>query len=210
MGAGIPGFATTLIPDGPLHPGDAVLALVTGFTGAVIARRRPGAWVALAFVGPAMVAVLRHGAVVVDGYTQRPSPLVPVLLTAGVGLAGLRVTGRPGAVVPATIAACAAVWSVVPDTEMALAGCGVLVGLSAAVPRRPSRLLGLLPALAAVAAVVGTVGRPAGLLPATVAGFAAFGSVLTVTHRHRPPLPDRRSAPGARPHRSRRRRRLRR
>ena len=76
-----------MVPDGPLHPDDAVLALITGLVVATVARRRTGVWVALVFGGVAMVMILRQGAALIDGFVARPAPLA-LVNRSGIGMCG--------------------------------------------------------------------------------------------------------------------------
>lgn len=170
-----------MVPDGPLHPDDAVLALVTGLVVAAVGRRRAGAWVALLFGGVAMVMILRQGAALIDGFVARPAPLAPALVVCGVALIGV-VAGPsgPGSLIAGTVAACGVVWALVPDTEMALIAGGVLAGASVRPPRVASRAVGLLPVLSLAAAVVGTAGRPDRLVPAALSAVFAASAVVAV------------------------------
>ena len=172
-----------MIPDGPLHPTDAMLALGMGFGVAHLARTVPGVRAQLVLLATVTVLAVRQGDVVVTAWTQRPAPwLVTFGLATSLLLARAHVRRRRPPTVrvaAAVLAALAVVWAMVPDTEAALIAAGVLVGSLATVSGRGrTRRAGLLVALPYGAAVVGSIGRPAtlgpALLVATLAGLTCY------------------------------------
>lgn len=171
-----------LVPDGPLHPGDALVAAVAGAVLGVVFRRRAGAWVVAVVAGAWVVLRWRYASVVGDAVAGRDRPALDLALLAlpAVGLAIRRV--RTGPVARATLAALAAVWALVPDTEAPLVA-GVLLATAIAGPivagrsEDRTRLAGMLLVLPTAAALVGTAGRPAQHGPAL---FAAVATALGV------------------------------
>lgn len=172
-----------LIPDGPLHPDDAVAAVLIGLSVGLLLRRRRRAW------APAIVLVIwavvegRYGTAVADGFSaQGSSRLALVGLVAVVAATALRPWRRThlGIMV---LGALAGVWAVVPDTEAPLIAGALLAAAlvaSSGTGRRlkATRLDALLVLLPAVAAITGVAGRPERLTPAL--GTAVLGALLTV------------------------------
>ena len=113
----------SLIPDGPLHPDDAVAALIVGVIVGGLFGRRPVAGPLLAAAAATTLAI-RHPGFVPEGFLDRPTPVVAIagmLVATTLAAAALRV--RVPAPVHATMAsatiACAGVWahsSVVPSS----------------------------------------------------------------------------------------------
>ncbi|MEM9466181.1 MAG: hypothetical protein AAGA90_12465 [Actinomycetota bacterium] len=172
-------FAVQVIPDGPLHPEDAVIALIVGMVVGAVAGRR-------ADIGPALTAAAgatlwwRHPELVPEGFVERPSPLLVLLGAAVAGSviavsSGWSASRSPRLNLAVAASACAGVWATAPDTEPALIGGSVLAGgwWWAAGSRRPVTLLVVV--LPIGAAVVGTVGRP-DRLPLVLA--AAIGAAI--------------------------------
>ncbi|MEM9521100.1 MAG: hypothetical protein AAGA37_17400 [Actinomycetota bacterium] len=153
-----------MIPDGPLHPEDAIAALVIGAAGgALVGHTRVAA---PAVVGLYVITLaLRHPDFLPEGFVERPAPLLAVvalLFVAGM-IAGL-VSGRLAAPAPfvglVAVAGCGAVWSTAPDTEPALIGGLLLLAGTGFLRRAAARWAPLLIVVAPAAAVLGTVGRP--------------------------------------------------
>lgn len=169
------------IPDGPMHPVDAGWALTAGLAVALVAWRGPRRW--LLMVPAAFVAVVgwRPGAELIAGYTDRPWPLGAIVVTiVVVGLAAARPIALSTAA-PATVAACAGVWLVAPDTETALIGGVLVAGACVGIPRnRVTRLAALLVAIPVIGAAVGTVGRPERLPTALIAGALFAAPVVAI------------------------------
>lgn len=168
-----------LIPQGPLHPEEFVGALLAGLLAAVFARRDPRRWAAAVMIGASCVLVQRQGAALVEGFSHHRHGLLAALTT--VLVAGLAAAVRPRSpvVIAATVvAACAAVWMVVPDTEAPLIGGVVTAAAVSGVPSRSalSRWTNVLLVVPLVAAVVGSVGRPERL--GLALGVAAVAGAL--------------------------------
>lgn len=176
-----------LVPDGPLHPDLALLGLVAGLAAAVVVGRHARAWT-LAVVATALG--LAHGAqggLLADCLDRGDRASVTGVTVAVVAVA---VAARPrwSSAIVATGAASAAVWAVVPDTEVALLGAAVLVGATVVrllpgwLPDDRRRGNGALVLLPAIAAAVGTIGRPSRYPLAVVLGvLAAAGAVAAST-----------------------------
>ncbi|GJM38972.1 MAG: hypothetical protein DHS20C19_23390 [Acidimicrobiales bacterium] len=181
-----------LIPDGPLHPEDALLALVVGLVVGAAFRHRSLPWIT-GVVGAAWLFLRwRYGALLTDAVAARDRPLgIVALILAPVGLlAWSRL--RPRSVAVLTIGALAGVWAVVPDTEAPLIAGALLVGATAAASlgraELPAhRFAGGLVLLPLGAALVGSAGRPERFGPAVmvsllgaalVASVVRFGRVL--------------------------------
>lgn len=166
-----------LVPDGPLHPTDALVAVAVGVALGLVTRSGPRRWVGAVVVAVAVVASWRHGSVLLDGYRNRSETVFAVGATVvPVALAALRRSSiRQTAWLCA--GALAGVWTIVPDTEVPLIAGAALVGALAARPGDVrSRLAALLVLLPTVAAVAGSVGRPDRLEPALL--VAALGAGL--------------------------------
>ncbi len=180
-----------MIPDGPLHPADALLALSTGLFVGYAARPLPRRWTAFVIAAVLGVIAQRHGDVVARAWFERPMPLL-IASVAVVSVASARALvdrARPPTmrVVLPVFASLAVVWAMVPDTEAPLIAAAVMLGAVPGLPARDrSPCAGLLVALPFATAVVGTSGRPEALGPALVAGAAAgcaFYGVMTVIAR---------------------------
>jgi len=168
-----------LVPDGPLHPVDALWGLSTGLVVALVAGRRAQRWLVLVAVALGAVIVARRGGEVLDGYLDRPDSAAVLGTTAAVvALSALRPL-RVSTTACVALAGCAGVWAVVPDTEIPLIAGAVLAGAATRLPRdaviRPAGWLLLAPLIAAVA---GSVGRPSRLVPALALAVAAGGVAL--------------------------------
>ncbi len=158
----------SLIPDGPLHPDDAVAALIVGVIVGGLFGRRPVAGPLLAAAAATTLAI-RHPGFVPEGFLDRPTPVVAIagmLVATTLAAAALRV--RVPAPVHATMAsatiACAGVWATAPDTEPALIGGAVLVASAPFLGRAAASWAPMVVVVPFAAAVLGTVGRP-GRLP---------------------------------------------
>ena len=166
-----------LIPEGPLHPEHAAIALIAGVVvGAGVGRR---SWAPLAIVGTAAaVFAWRQPGQLVDGIVDRPVPLWAVAGVVGAALVlAALVSVGPHRSGPGTLAvfvgACGAVWATAPDTEAALIGGVVLAAAMPFVRPDAARLLPIAAVVAPMAALVGTVGRPDRLTLVVVALIAA-------------------------------------
>ncbi len=153
-----------MIPDGPLHPDDAIVALLTGLLLAVVAGRTRMAGPSLV-AGAAVVLAVRQPSLVPEGLSERPAPAVAIGAAVVVAciLAALLTSSGPASARTSLLVAtagCVGAWATAPDTEPALiAG----VTLLAAVPfvGRDARVTAPVVTIApALAAVIGTVGRP--------------------------------------------------
>ena len=177
------------IPEGPLHPEDAIRALGVGLAvgiGLAVLDWRRGlpAVVLAAGVG---LHEYRYPERLIDGFRDRPAP-GNVLIGMAVALAALAIVlwlvriALTDLMVAAG-AACGAVWAIVPDTESAVILGGVLVAALAFTPpsgraRYGDAIVLLVPA---TAAVIGSVGRPERLEAASKAAIAVGLVVLVVT-----------------------------
>lgn len=180
-----------MIPDGPLHPADALFALSTGLFVGYAARPLSRRWATFVIMTALGVTAQRHGDVVARAWFERPMPLlvaVGVVATIAAGRAFVDRSRPPTMrVVIPVLAALAMVWAMVPDTEAPLIAAAVMLGAVPGLPPRDrSRYAGLLVALPLAAAVVGTIGRPDALGPALLAastvGCGCYG-VMTVIAR---------------------------
>ncbi|MEO0494932.1 MAG: hypothetical protein AAF081_16115 [Actinomycetota bacterium] len=161
-----------LIPSGPLHPEDAIAALVVGVVVGLVAR--------FSATGPLLVVAAagvtferRHGGLG-DAFVDRPSPLWALLgvIVAAALIAAIAEPMRHRSVRAAGLVAgvpLAAVWGLVADTEAPLIGGMVLLGAVALGLGRPGVAVLATAVIAPVAALVGSVGRPSQLLLALVA-----------------------------------------
>lgn len=180
-----------LIPDGPLHPVDALWGVGVGLFVAVAARRLTGRWISMVTVAVVAVVGVRLGNQIVPGYLDRPSPVWPVLASAAAGAMAAARPRRLSVVLVGAIAACGGVWAVVPDTEVPLIAGSVLLGAAVGVPRGVrTRWAGLLVLIPVAAAVAGSAGRPSRLgiaLAMAVAGsmVAGAGAALITAWRSR-------------------------
>ena len=170
----------SLIPDGPLHPDDAVAALIVGVIVGALFGRRPVA-AAAARNGPATTLMMRHPGFVPEGLLDRPTPVAAIagmLVAATLAAAVLR--ARTAAPVHTTVAAatvaCAGVWATAPDTEPALIGGAVLAASTPFLGRAAVLWAPVVVVLPFAAAVLGTMGRP-GRLP-LVLGVAVAAIVI--------------------------------
>lgn len=168
-----------LVPDGPLHPVDAVWALAVGLALGSVARRR--AATAPLVVGGGVVALVaaRPTVGLLEVVGRHPEPVWVGVALAGVTVAAARrpVDARIGILLAAV--ACGPIWALVPDTEAPL-----LVGLALA-SAGPSvraggstRLVAVPAVLPVLAAAVGTLGRPDRFLPATGAAAGVIALVV--------------------------------
>ncbi len=183
-----------MIPDGPLHPVDALVGAAAGLVTASVltgwVRCRSGArWArsddtVTAVVSALVVAgalLIRPGPGVVVSALARPDPAL-ALAASAVVVAVVTAAGRdPGPVAATSLTgagAAAAVWALVPDTEaplvvVGLLGVGGVLALGPAVagggPSVAGRTRAVVTGAVAVAALTGTVGRPDRLAPALVA-----------------------------------------
>ena len=162
--------AIVQVPEGPLHPDDAVYALLFGLI-VGLALRAGGR------LGPALVPVAvvlafdsRHRDTAWAAVDGRWWPALACVLIAA--LAAIPATLRPDdTAVRATLLTAAipvaAVWAIVPDTEAAVIGGGVLAGaFVSAGGTWDSRAAVPLWLVAPFAALVGSIGRPGRLWPA--------------------------------------------
>ena len=161
------------VPEGPLHPEDAVYALLFGLI--VGLALRAGGRFAPALVPLAVVLAFdaRHRDTAwdaVDG--RRWSVLVCLAVVALAALPGSlsREVVAVRATLFTTAMPIAAVWAIVPDTEAAVIGGGVVAGaVVTAGGTWNARTVVPVWFVPAFAALVGSVGRPARLWPALIA-----------------------------------------
>jgi len=162
-----------VIPEGPLHPDDAVLGLVVGVTVGVLVRAVGRHGAVLVFVGAIGVFESVYPGTAIGSIEGRWIPLVASLVVAVVSAAAAA-SGQPTrssrAVLVSLVPAIALTWGLVPDTEAAVIGGAVVVGAllagSAVWDRRSLIAVASIPAFAAL---VGSVGRPGRLWPALAA-----------------------------------------
>jgi len=174
-----------VIPVGPLHPADAVYALVFGLAVGATAFRSIERWPLL--VTAASIAVMsgRHPGDITEGFARRPLPwLVAALAVASLAGAWWATAHRSVQVRTAALevaASCVAVWAVVPDTESPLIAGLVLAGAMVFMPRGDGRsYLGQIWALPIGSAVIGSVGMPDRLPVAALAAIVAVFAVNVV------------------------------
>ncbi|MEM8705242.1 MAG: hypothetical protein AAGE98_02215 [Actinomycetota bacterium] len=164
-----------VIPSGPLHPEDAVAALLVGLAVGLVAR--------FSTAGPLLVVAAagvtfehRHGGLW-DAVVDRPAPvwallgvvstaIVVAALAAPLGDRSMRLAGLV-ATLPVL-----AVWGLVADTEAPLIGGLVLAGSLVFGPGRAGPGVAAMALVGPVAALVGSVGRPGQLTLALVATVA--------------------------------------
>ncbi|MDW3217885.1 MAG: hypothetical protein R8F63_04665 [Acidimicrobiales bacterium] len=169
-----------LIPDGPLHPEDAVLALVAGVAVGIAFRRRSFAWIVGVLAAAWWLLRWRYGTVLADAVAARGQPLgVIALIVAPAALLASRPL-RPRTVAVLTVGALAGIWAMVPDTEAPLIAGAAVAGATVVAMRRGGELpahraAGALVLLPLCAALVGSVGRPERLGPALVVGLLGAG-----------------------------------
>lgn len=161
------------VPEGPLHPDDAVSALLFGLIVGLALRAAGRFGPVLVPVAVALAFDARHrntGWEAVDG---RLGPLLACLAVAVLASAPAVLGENRVAVRPMLLAAAlpvAAVWAIVPDTEAAVIGGCVLVGASVCGDGTwAARTAAPLWSVPVFAALVGSVGRPERLWPALVA-----------------------------------------
>jgi len=187
-GSALLGATAGFIPEGPLHPEDAMRALAVGLAvglGLAALDWRRGL-PAVALAAGVCLHEYRYPETLVDGFRERPAPTT-VLIGIGVAFAALALPLRLVRIAVtdlmiATAAACAAVWAIVPDTESAVILGGVLIAAMAFSP--PTGLASIGDAVVvfvpAIAAVVGSIGRPERLEPASKAAVVTGLAVLAV------------------------------
>lgn len=167
-----------LIPEGPLHPDDALFAFVVGVVVGVGLRfaGRLGGY--LAPVGALVVLEVRYPGTIwpsVDGRWAAIAACVAAatLIAAPLRAGAAEIAARP--LLAGGIVTVGGVWAIVPDTEAALIGGCVFAGLlvfgRAAWGRLAAASVAIVPT---GAALVGSVGRPERLWP-------ALGLVLAVS-----------------------------
>lgn len=180
------------IPDGPLHPEDALAAAVAGLAVAGWARRDPKRWLIAVAVMALIVPMWRRGDEMFTAMADHPRTGVVVMIPAVIGAVAALTAWRLWTAIAMSGAALLTVWGIVPDTEMPLI-LGVLLGTAAlGCPRllryRAAAALLLLPG---IAAVVGTVGRPdrldlaLGLAAASALVAGAVAEVAQWAHARR-------------------------
>ena len=169
-----------LIPDGPLHPGDAIWAIGAGLLVAGAARRHATRWVISVISSVIVVTTWRYGSILWDGLDHPDSGFV-LLAAAFALLVGCARPMPVRLVAVGLVAASTAVWAVVPDTELPLiVGSAVAAALVGAPSRTRSRWAGSLVVLPLWAAVVGSLGRPSRLPLALGAAGTAMVAVVSV------------------------------
>ena len=127
-----------LLPVGPLHPDLAVIAIAAGLAVALIARRRPWRWSTGVLVASACVLIHRQGDVLLTGYQGRPDAGFAIAATLVVGVVGLLLRPRPVDAAFAVVAASAAAWTIVPDTEAPLVAA-LVTAVALVRPPAPTR-----------------------------------------------------------------------
>lgn len=156
-----------LIPDGPLHPDDAIAAVLVGLAVGLIARfTTAGPLLVVAAAG--LTLEWRHDGMLVDGVLDRPSPLWAMLgvLVVAIVIATIAVPLAERSMRAAGLVALApvgVVWGLVADTEPAVIGGAVLTGAVIAGLGRSGRLVAATALVAPMAALVGSYGRPSQL-----------------------------------------------
>lgn len=188
-----------LIPSGPLHPEDALAAVVVGLIVGLVAR--------YSVSGPVLVVAAagvtfehRHGGTW-DALVDRPAPLWALLGVLGATIV-IAVIAAPVRVRSMRAAGCiagvplAATWGLVADTEAPLIAGMVLLGALVFGLGRPSVLVVGVATMAPFAAAIGSFGRPSQLPLALAASMvwaaaarAAFESVDAVRRRQRAGTP---------------------
>ena len=150
------------IPDGPLHPDDAVIAMIVGLVvGGLIGRHRMAAPVLVLAAGSTLA--YRQPALVPEGIVERPAfGFVVMVAVAVAAVAGLvvRGVGLGAFSFGAAVAGCAAVWAIAPDTEPPLIAGAVLLAAWPTLGRAALRWAPVALLAPPFAAVIGTVGRP--------------------------------------------------
>jgi len=169
--------AVRLVPEGPLHPLDALTFALLGVTLAFVVGRHTGRWVALVVAGAFVFISVSQGDVVASGFIDHGERLLVLGTTAGViaVAAGLRMRWTTAALV--SLSACAGVWAVVPDTEVPLMAGSLLVGATAvhavfgSMPGARHWFTAALLLLPLAGAAAGSAGRPARFAPAVIVGL---------------------------------------
>ena len=160
-----------MLPDGPLHPTDAVVGMIVGVAVAVVLGGHSKRGLVLAAAATAY-AVRHQG--LLDSFVDRSDPLLVVVAVIAIGaLAGTIRSAMLisiGRLTLSALVATAGVWAIVPDTEAAVIGGGALAG---SLIRRGSRHAktadrASLYAVPLAAAVIGSIGRQARLSPALI------------------------------------------
>ena len=165
-----------LIPDGPLHPDDAIAALFVGVAVGLVARfTTAGPLLVVAAAG--LTLEWRHDGMLAAGVLERPSPVWAVLgvVVVAAAIAAMAAPLRDRSVRVAglvSLAPVGVVWGLVADTEPAVIGGAVLAGAVLAGLGRPSVLVAAPAVVAPMVALVGSYGRPSQL---TLALAAALG-----------------------------------
>jgi len=174
-----------LVPQGPLHPKLVVIGVVAGIAAAAIAGRSEGRWSLYVLAAAGLLVVAVQGDVLWGGVVDREDRRLVVGATVAVVAASAAVRPRWSTALIASIGACAGVWTIVPDTEVALLVGSVLVGATALrllpgwMPDRRGRLNGSLLLLPLVGAAAGSIGRTARYEPALVVG--SLGVLLSIS-----------------------------
>lgn len=170
------------IPDGPLHPDDAVIALIVGLVlGGLVGRRREAAPLVVFAAG--VTLTVRHRGLVPEGLVERPAfGLTLSIAVAMAALAALTVRrlGLSSSSFGVAITGCAAVWATAPDTEPALIAGAVLLAAWPTLGRAAVRWAPIAMISPPLAAVIGTVGRPErdSLVLAAAAVAMTFATVV--------------------------------
>lgn len=185
-----------VIPEGPLHPADATVALVVGLAlGAAVGRGdRPRR--ATVGVPVAVAAMLWWRLGGDDVIAALEAVTLPGGVVAALVVATPAVTPRRTVTVtrawPVAASGTVGVWAVAPDTEAALVVGAALaaaalmvgargVGTGADPPRLGPAGAAVVAALVVATAVVGTRGRPDRLVPALGAGVGTALAAALVT-----------------------------
>lgn len=186
MGSALLAATAGFIPDGPLHPEDAIRALGVGLAVGValaVLDWRRGLPVVVLAAGVSLQEY-RYPELLIDGFRDRPLPSnVLVGIAAAVAALAILLWLVRIALADLMIAAAVAVgvvWGIVPDTESAVLLGGVLIAAMAFTPPTGHAYYGdaIVLLVPATAAVLGSVGRPERLELASKAAIAAGLGVL--------------------------------
>jgi len=171
-----------VIPVGPLHPTDAIYALGFGVAVGAMAFRSMKRWSVLVVLAALAVMSGRHPGDISNGFVDRPLPWLVAAFAAAFAAGSWWVTSRRRAPVHSTalgvLAACVAVWAVVPDTESPLIAGSVILGAMVFMPRGGAADgPGVAWVLPIGAGVIGSVGMPNRLFVAALATVLVVAAV---------------------------------
>ena len=177
-------FSTTLarlslIPEGPLHPEDAIASVIVGAIAGSVVGRRAGAG-PVTVVAAAGTLITRHHGFVPEGFIDRPTPALVIVATSVVALVAVVAVHVPKlasarTTIAAATAGCAGVWATAPDTEPALIGGATLAGSWIFLGRNSARWAPVVMVVPFAAAILGTMGRPERLPLAVAVALSLVG-----------------------------------